>query len=163
MAKRKASQRAAAKSATAKIAKAPSPKSAPKGKGKDKRVTIDATGHFPAGSWAHVMFNSVDGVIPLTFPQMKAAYVLCMARPWFSAAPFVNDDQLPRGLAKASDHFVTLCAKVTALLHLSVPADIGTIIGADFTAAQVDQAACKIFDIYMERHVLSAPRRAKAD
>ena len=109
------------------------------------------------------MFNSVDGVLPLTFPQMKAAYVLCMARPWFSAAPFVNDDQLPRGLAKASDHFVTLCAKVTALLHLSVPADIGTIIGADFTAAQVDEAACKIFDIYMERHVLSAPRRAKAD
>ena len=144
MGKRKASPRAAAKSATAKLTKASSPKSAPKGKGKGKSVTIAVTTHFPAGSWEHVMFNSVDGVLPLTFPQMKAAYVLCMARPWFSAAPFVNDDQLPRGLAKASDHFVTLCAKVTALLHLSVPADIGTINGADFTATQVDQAASTI-------------------
>jgi len=163
MAKRKASPRIAAKSAPAKTAKASSPKSAPKGKGKKKSVTLDITTHFPAGSWAHVMFNSVDGVLPLTFPQMKAAYVLCMARPWFSAAPFVNDDQLPRGLEMASEHFVTLCDKATAHLSLSVPADIGTIIGADFTAAQADEAACKIFDIYMDRHVLGAPRRANAD
>ena len=109
MAKRKASPRIAAKSATAKTAKASSPKSAPKGKGKGKSVTLEITTHFPPGSWAHVMFNSVDGVLPLTFPQMKAAYVLCMARPWFSAAPFVNDDQLPRGLAMASE----LCAAVS--------------------------------------------------